>query len=90
MSGEIIRIDKDEIQYHKARVLARKRFVHNLDITVVRGSLSVDVYKYTSPGYLSDLIVVFKVDHSASYEIQSVIEVIFYTYQKAPIFLSRR
>ena len=52
--GEIMSINKDEIPDQQARVLARKRFVHNLSIVVVRGSLSVDVYKYASLGSLSE------------------------------------
>ena len=38
--------DKDEMPDCRARVLAHKRFLHNLDIMVVRGYFSVGIYKY--------------------------------------------
>ena len=76
MLNEIPCIDKDEMPDRRARVLARKRFLHNLAIMVVRVSFSVGVYKHARAGSLSDWIVVFKVACSASYDIQSVIEAI--------------
>ena len=41
----------------RARVLARKRFVHELAIMVVWVSFSVGMYKYARPGSLSGWIV---------------------------------
>ena len=57
---------------------------------IVRGSLSIGVYKYARPGSLSNWIVVFKVARGASHEIQIVIEAIVAAAKKAPIFLSRQ
>ena len=68
--------EKYKITDRRAIVLARKISVNNLAIMVVQGSFPVGVYKYASPGSLSNWIVVFKVIHGASYEIQSVIEAI--------------
>ena len=83
-------IDKDRIMDHQARFLARKIFINDLVIMVVRGSFYVGVYKYVNPGSLSDWIVVFKVACGASYEIQSVIDSIAYDAQQVPILLSRQ
>ena len=69
-------INKDETPDRRARVLARKRFVHNLAIMVIRGSFSFDIYKYARHGSLSDWIVLFKFAHGQSYKSQSVIEAI--------------
>ena len=80
-------IEKDEIMDRRARFLARKIFINNLAIMVVRGSLYVGVYKYARPGSLSDWIVVFKVNQGASYKSQNVIEDIAADAQQAPIFL---
>ena len=56
----------DEISDSRSRVLACKRFLHNLSIMVVWGSFSVVVYKYEKPGSISDWIVLFKVACGAS------------------------
>ena len=82
-------INKDEITYLRDRFLARKRFVHDLYIMVVRGSFSVGVYKYARPGSLYDWIVVLKVTHGASYESKSAVEAIDDAAQQALTFLTR-
>ena len=46
MSDEIMFINKNEIPDRRARVVARKIFLHDLSIMVVRGSFYVFVYKY--------------------------------------------
>ena len=76
--------------YCRARVLARKRFVHNLAIMVVWGYFFVGVYKYESAGSLSDWIVVFKVTCGASYKSQSVIDFIAAASQQTETLLSRQ
>ena len=85
----IMCINRDEIPYHQYRFLARKISVHNLSITVVRGYLSVGIYKYTRSGSLSDCKFVFKVARGASYDIQIFIYAITSAAHQAPIFLSR-
>ena len=87
---EIICINKDEMPYHRARILTRKRFVHNISIMVVRGYSSVGLYNYARPGSLSYWIVMFKVSRGERYKSQSVIEAINAADMQAPIFLSRR
>ena len=83
-------IDKDEMPDRRDRFLAFKRLINNLAVMVVQGYFSVGVYKYARPGCLYDWMVVFKVTHVASYEIQSVIEAIAYADHQAPILLSRK
>ena len=51
---EIMCTDKDEMPDRRARILARKIFINDLEIMVVRGSFYVGVYKYARPGSHSD------------------------------------
>ena len=76
MPDEIMCIDKDDIPYFQAIVLAHNRFVHDLSIMVVWGYFYLVVYKYSRPGSLSNWIFVFKVARGASYKIQSGIEAV--------------
>ena len=90
VSDDIMYIDKDKMTDRRARVLARKRFVHDLAIMVVRGYLSVGIYKYGRHGSISDWIAVFKVARGASYDSQSVIGAIDTAAHQAPMFLTRQ
>ena len=69
---------------------ARKRFIQDLGIMKSPKGFSIGVYKFSTPGCLSDWVAVIKIASGTNDQSRCVQEVIAAASQQAPIFLSQR